>query len=141
MGRYLIAEAGYYLTRIINKKVSKGTTFYILDGGMHHNQAASGNLGQVIKKNYKINNISKENKNIIKVNLAGPLCTPLDTLAQNLELPESDVGDIICFQNSGAYGYSASPLLFLSHETPVEILYNNGSYELIRQSFDCTFFN
>ena len=141
LGRYLVAEAGYYLTKIVNKKTSRGATYYILDGGMHHNLAAAGHLGQIIKKNFQVKNISRAKGPLIKVNLAGPLCTPLDTMAQNLELPGSELGDIIVFLNSGAYAFSSSPLLFLSHETPAEILHHDGELEVIRRSFGVTSFN
>lgn len=141
LGRYLVAEAGHYVTKLINQKHSKGTTYYILDGGMHHNLAAAGYLGQVIRKNYKVRNLSRNPGKTVKVNLAGTLCTPLDTMATNLEVPESEIGDIIVFYNSGAYAFSASPLLFLSHETPPEVLYKDGAYELIRRSFAPTDFN
>ena len=135
LGRYIVAEAGYYVTSILNKKTSKGTAFYILDGGMHQNLAAAGYLGQVIKKNYKIRNASRPAAEPVKVNLAGTLCTPLDTLATALELPAAEIGDIIVFENSGAYAFSSSPLFFLSHETPPEIAFKDGAYTLIRRSF------
>ena len=141
LGRYIVGEAGYYLTSIVNKKISKGITYYILDGGMHHNLSAAGYLGQIFKKNFMIKNISHLSNCRHKVNLAGPLCTPLDIMAQGIELPDSEIGDIIVFFNSGAYAFSASPLLFLSHETPKEVLYKNGNFELIRPSFDITKFN
>ena len=141
LGRYIIGESGCYVTRIVNIKHSKGIDFYILDGGMHHHLAASGNLGQIIKKNYHIVNISRATSELKKVTVCGPLCTPLDTLAQNISLPVSAIGDILVFYNSGAYAYTSSPLLFLGHETPQEVLWNHDSFELIRKSFDITDFN
>lgn len=126
LGRYLVAEAGYYLTSVLAIKASRDKTFVILDGGMHHNQSAAGNLGQIIKKNYKIENISRATGNMVKVDLAGCLCTPLDLMGINVELIEPKVGDILVFYTSGAYGYSASPLYFLGHPLPKELLVSKG---------------
>lgn len=120
-GRYLVGDCGYYLTKVLYKKQSRSITYLVTDGGMNHHLAASGNLGSLIKKNYKIRIISKQNEPAEeKVNIVGPLCTPLDMLARNIELPRSEVGDIICIYNSGAYGFSASPLRFLGHDYPDE---------------------
>lgn len=134
LGRYLVAPAGYYLCQVLNIKKSRGKTFVIVNGGMHHNQSAAGNLGQVIKKNYKITNLSHPKSEKLRVELTGCLCTPLDTLAVNLELPTPQIGDVLCIHNSGAYGYTASPLLFLGHPTPPEYLLENGKIKLIRPS-------
>jgi diaminopimelate decarboxylase len=126
LGRYIIAEAGYYLTSVLAVKSSRDKTFVILDGGMHHNQSAAGNLGQVIKKNYRIENLTHHDGPKAKVDLAGCLCTPIDTMGINVELPPIKVGDIIAFYNSGAYGYTASPLYFLGHALPQELLISKG---------------
>jgi diaminopimelate decarboxylase len=132
LGRYLAAPAGYYLCRVLNIKKSRGKTFVITDGGMHHNQSASGNLGQIIKKNHKITNLTRPRSAKLKVELVGCLCTPLDTLGWGLELARPRVGDILCVHNSGAYGYTASPLLFLGHPTPPEYLIEGNRLKLIR---------
>jgi diaminopimelate decarboxylase len=123
LGRYLVGESGLYITKILYRKKSRGKTFLVIDGGMNHHLAASGNFGQVLKKNYPIligNRIDFTQTET--VNIAGPLCTPLDLLGSSVNLPEADEEDFVVVMNSGAYGYSASPLLFLSHETPKEVL-------------------
>ncbi len=122
-GRYLVGESGYYVTKILYKKVSRGKTFLITDGGMNHHLAATGNLGQILQKNYHIKILNKIDEPCDeKVSIAGPLCTPLDILANNIMLPHASPGDLVCICNSGAYGYSASPLKFLSHHEPPEVV-------------------
>lgn len=123
LGRYLVAEAGIYVCKIVDKKISRGETFLITNGGLHHHLAASGNFGQVIRKNYPVcigNRIEAEDLEI--VNIVGPLCTPLDILADKISLPHADIGDLVVIFQSGAYGYSASPHNFLSHPHPGECL-------------------
>jgi diaminopimelate decarboxylase len=123
LGRYLVGEAGMYVTRVIDRKVSCGQVFLITDGGMHHHLAASGNLGQVIRKNYPVAVANKMNEMPSEtVTICGPLCTPLDVLADKVELPRTEVGDLIVVFQSGAYGLSASPQAFLSRPPPQEIL-------------------
>jgi diaminopimelate decarboxylase len=118
-GRYLVGEAGIYVTRINDIKVSRGKKFLIVDGGMHHHLAASGNLGQVIKRNFPVLLLNKlEEKSDETVDIVGPLCTPLDVLAREVQLPSADVGDLVGVMHSGAYARAASPLGFLSHPTP-----------------------
>ena len=123
LGRYLVGEAGVYVCKVIDKKVSRGKTFLITDGGMHHHLAASGNLGQIIRKNYPVM-IANRAEGLIKetATIVGPLCTPLDLLADNIELPKAQEGDLIAIFQSGAYGLTSSPLRFLSHPAPTEIL-------------------
>jgi diaminopimelate decarboxylase len=123
LGRYLVGEAGIYVCAVVDKKNSRGHTYLITDGGMHHHLAASGNFGQVIRKNYPVlvgNNVSGQVREDVTV--AGPLCTPLDVLAANMTLPEASVGDLIVVMQSGAYGFTASPRGFLSHPEPGEVL-------------------
>ncbi len=123
LGRYLVGEAGVYVTRVLDRKISRGQVFLIVDGGLHHHLAASGNFGQVIRKNYPVavgNRMGSAEKEI--VNVVGPLCTPLDLLAERMELPRADIGDLIVVYQSGAYGLTASPTDFLSHPAPVEVL-------------------
>ncbi|MDD4967711.1 alanine racemase [Halothiobacillus sp.] len=118
LGRYLVASAGIYLTRIVDKKTSRGKTYLLCDGGMHHHLALSGNLGQILRRNWPIVSIDQLNAPCTHpFDLAGPLCTPLDVLGQNQELPELAVGDLIGVLQSGAYGLSASPNGFLSRPT------------------------
>jgi diaminopimelate decarboxylase len=123
LGRYLVGEAGYYICGVVDRKISRGRVFLVTDGGLHHHLAASGNFGQVIRKNYPVvigNRMDEEGATPASV--VGPLCTPLDLLADNMMLPPAGPGDLVVVLQSGAYGFSASPRGFLSHPDPVEIL-------------------
>ena len=123
LGRYLVGEAGIYVTRIIDRKVSRGHTFLIADGGLHHHLSASGNFGQVIRKNYPVaigNRMTADRREAVSV--VGPLCTPLDLLADRMDLPEAQTGDLMVVFQSGAYGFTASPQAFLGHPACVEVL-------------------
>ncbi|MDH3235870.1 MAG: pyridoxal-dependent decarboxylase, exosortase A system-associated [Alphaproteobacteria bacterium] len=123
LGRYLVGEAGIYVCRVIDRKMSRGQVFLITDGGLHHHLAASGNFGQVIRKNYPVvvgNRVAGSKREIVSV--VGPLCTPLDMLADGMEMAEAGVGDLVVVFQSGAYGLTASPTAFLSHPTPAEVL-------------------
>jgi diaminopimelate decarboxylase len=131
-GRYLVGEAGVYVTRINDVKVSRGKTFFIVDGGMNHHLAASGNLGQVIKRNFPLAVVNRLADDPTRtVDVVGPLCTPLDTLARDAMLAEAMVGDLVGIFQSGAYGLTASPVGFLSHPPPVEVLVREGRAEVI----------
>ena len=123
LGRYLVGEAGIYACRVIDRKISRGHVFLITDGGLHHHLAASGNFGQVLRKNYPVvvgNHVLGREREIASV--VGPLCTPLDLLADSLEMAKAEVGDLIVVFQSGAYGLTASPTAFLSHPAAVEVL-------------------
>lgn len=123
LGRYLAGEAGVYLCRVIDRKQSRGRTYLVTDGGLHQHLAASGNLGQVLRRNFPLvvaNRMDAEATETVDV--VGPLCTPLDVLGDRVELPQAGPGDLIAVLQSGAYGYSASPLGFLSHPEPGQIL-------------------
>ena len=168
LGRYLVAPAGRYVTRVVDRKVSRGEVFLVCDGGMNHHLAASGNLGQVLRRNFpvqvvtaasylpqesreqapshkeKVSQNTREQAPSYKgedspvgasllatlpsgaatetVTICGPLCTPLDVLAQRVELPVASEGDFVVIGMSGAYGATASPRGFLSHRGPVELL-------------------
>lgn len=123
LGRYLVGEAGIYVCRVIDRKVSRGEVFLITDGGLHHHLAASGNFGQVIRKNYPVTIGTKMHAQTREIaTVVGPLCTPLDLLADRMELPQAEVGDLVVVFQSGAYGRSASPTGFLSHPRPAEVL-------------------
>jgi diaminopimelate decarboxylase len=133
-GRFLVGPAGVYVTRVIEVKVSRGRTFVITDGGMHHHLAASGQLGQVLRRNFPVAILTKlDHSPEIAADVVGPLCTPLDVLARGLELPPPTPGDLIGVFQSGAYARAASPLHFLSHPTPPEVLVGNGVAQLIRR--------
>lgn len=132
-GRYLVAEAGIYVARVVDIKVSRGKKYLVLDGGMNHHLAASGNLGQVIKRNFPVAILNKlEQTESAVVDVAGPLCTPLDVLGRGVHLPAAEEGDLIGIFQSGAYARSASPTEFLSRPTPAEILVSGGAARLIR---------
>ena len=133
-GRYLVGEAGLYVTRVVDVKESRGKRFVVVDGGMNHHLAASGNLGQVIKRNFPVAVLSRMGDDrSSKADVVGPLCTPLDVLARNVSLPEVEVGDLIGVFQSGAYARAASPLGFLSHVTPPEVLVSDGVARLVRR--------
>jgi diaminopimelate decarboxylase len=123
LGRYLVGEAGIYVAEVVDRKVSRGHTFLITNGGLHHHLAASGNFGQVVRKNYPVvvgNRVVGTEREVVSV--VGPLCTPLDLLADRMELAKAGVGDLIVVFQSGAYGLTASPARFLSHPACVEVL-------------------
>ena len=128
LGRYLVGEAGLYVTRVLDRKVSGGQVFLVVDGGLHHHLAASGNFGQVIRKNYPVAVVAAQPPDggveveTELVSVTGPLCTPLDLLADRMRLPRAHPGDFVVVFQSGAYGASASPQAFLGHPPPVELL-------------------
>ncbi|MDO9361326.1 MAG: pyridoxal-dependent decarboxylase, exosortase A system-associated [Sphingopyxis sp.] len=123
LGRWLVAEAGVYLTRIVNRKTSHGETFLVTDGGLHHQLAASGNFGTVIRRNYPIAVAGRFGVDAEEtVSVVGCLCTPLDRLGDQVALPRSDVGELIALFLAGAYGASASPATFLGQGAAREIL-------------------
>ena len=123
LGRYLVGEAGVYVTRIVERKSSRGKVFLVTDGGLNHHLSASGNFGQVIRRNFPVaigNRMYGIEREVVSI--VGPLCTPLDLLADQVELPVASVGDLVVVFQSGAYGLSASPVHFLSHPLPREVL-------------------
>ena len=123
LGRYLVAEAGIYVCEVVDRKVSRGQTYLITNGGLHHHLAASGNFGQIIRKNYPVvaaHRVAQGPRESVSV--VGPLCTPLDILADKMEIGTAGVGDLLVVLQSGAYGYTASPHLFLSHPPPAQVL-------------------
>jgi diaminopimelate decarboxylase len=123
LGRYLVGEAGVYVARVVDRKVSRGEVFLVTDGGLHHHLAASGNFGQVIRKNYPVaigTRASETQQEVLSV--VGPLCTPLDVIADRMALPAAEPGDLVVVFQSGAYGLTASPVGFLSHPAPLEVL-------------------
>ena len=124
LGRYLVGEAGVYVTRIVDRKTSRGEIFLVTDGGLNHHLAASGNFGQVLRKNYPlaIGNRMGQAPAPGKVSVVGPLCTPLDLIGDNVNLPDAQPGDLVVVYQSGAYGASASPQAFLGHPPVTEIL-------------------
>lgn len=123
LGRYLVGEAGVYLTRVIDRKISHGEVYLVTDGGLHHQLAASGNFGTVVRRNYPVAiatrfAVAPEEA----ANIVGCLCTPLDRLADKGAFPRADVGDLVAVFCAGAYGASASPAAFLGHGPAAEML-------------------
>jgi diaminopimelate decarboxylase len=128
LGRWLVGECGVYLTRIVDRKVSHGKTFLVTDGGMQHQLAASGNFGQVVRRNYPVAIASRWNAPAEEeVSIVGCLCTPLDRLADDVMMPVADVGDVVAVFLAGAYGLSASPQQFLGQQDAREIAINTGN--------------
>ncbi|WP_197047071.1 pyridoxal-dependent decarboxylase, exosortase A system-associated [Paucibacter sp. KBW04] len=125
LGRYLVGEAGVYVTRVVDRKVSRGQVYLVTDGGLNHHLSASGNFGQVLRKNYPVALVKASGPQggaTEQATVVGPLCTPLDLLADRMELPVGAENDLVVIFQSGAYGASASPAGFLSHPNCVEVL-------------------
>lgn len=133
MGRFLLAECGVYLTTIQYVKESKGQPFLIADGGMHHHQAMTFR-GRLLRNNYPMRLIkhSSNTADVVKQSIVGPLCTPEDLIGRQVELPQGEVGDLLCIEKSGAYGLSYSPTLFLGHSSPLELLLFEGNDYVVR---------
>lgn len=125
LGRYLVGEAGVYLARIVDRKTSHGEVFLVTDGGLHHQLAASGNFGTVVRRNYPVANASRFGSEPAETaSVVGCLCTPLDRLADQVALPVGEVGDVIAVFMAGAYGFTASPGSFLGHPPARELVVN-----------------
>lgn len=123
LGRWLVGEAGVYLTRIVDRKESRGRTFLVTDGGLHHQLAASGNFGQLLRRNYPVAIVGRLGAEPEEeATITGCLCTPLDLLADEAMLPRADVGDLVAIFCAGAYGLTASPTAFLSQPMAREML-------------------
>jgi diaminopimelate decarboxylase len=128
LGRWLVSEAGVYLTQVVDRKVSHGKIFLVTDGGMHHQLAASGNFGQVVRRNFPVAVATRFGEAPgEEASVVGCLCTPLDRLADDVMLPPADVGDLIAIFLAGAYGLTASPQAFLGHPPAREILVAAGA--------------
>jgi len=123
LGRYIVGEAGVYVCRVVDRKFSRGQTFLVTDGGLHHHLVASGNLGVVIRRNFPVAVGNRmDGASTETVTVVGCLCTPFDLLADKVELPRAEIGDLIVIFQSGAYGPSASPAGFLGHPPAPELL-------------------
>ncbi len=123
LGRYMVGESGVYLTRIVDRKVSHGEIFLVVDGGLHHQLAASGNFGTVVRRNYPVAIATKYREPVAETaSVVGCLCTPLDRLAEKGGFPHADTGDLVAVFCAGAYGASASPAQFLGHGPAAEML-------------------
>lgn len=134
-GRFLVGPAGIYVVQVLDIKQSRGKNYVIVNGGMNHHLAASGNLGQVIKKNFPMINFSKISGGEPEdIDVVGPLCTPLDALGRKVRMAMPQIGDFIGILQSGAYARTASPLGFLSHVTPPEVMVFQDKSEMIRRA-------
>jgi len=136
LGRYLTAPCGVYLTRVVRTKDSGGERHVVLDGGMHQCAAAAG-MGSVIKRApLLVHATDLRGEDRAPVSLGGPLCTPADQFAADLELPPLAAGDLVAILNAGAYGISYSPTGFLSHATPAEVMVEAGKARVVRERGD-----
>jgi diaminopimelate decarboxylase len=147
LGRFLIGRYGVYVSRVTEIKETRGKRFVILDGGMHHCFPATGNFGSMVKKNYPIENLTRggtselESEENAPQEICGPLCTPMDSMARAVRITRAEPGDLIGFFASGAYSFAASPLLFLSHDTPIELVkLGEGDVTVARQRMPATRF-
>ncbi len=141
LGRFLTADAGIYVARVIGSKESRGKTFFMVDGGLHHHLAAAGSFGAAFRTNYLLRNLSRPEAQKIKCSVAGPSCNPTDLLGIDVELQRPEIGDLIAVLKSGSYGFTASPLLFLGRQTPAELLYHHGEIILGRRPRTIVDFN
>lgn len=141
LGRYLTADAGIYVTRVIGSKESRGKTFFMADGGLHHHLAAAGTFGAAFRANFLLRNLSDPTSPVVKCSIAGPSCNPTDLLAVDIELSQPKIGDLIGVLKSGSYGLTASPILFLGRPTPVELIRQNSEIRLGRASKTILDFN
>lgn len=141
LGRFLTANAGIYVVRVVSSKQSRGKAFFMVDGGLHHHLAAAGMFGTALRSNYILKNLSRPDAPSIRCNIAGPSCNPTDLLGVDIELPRPEHGDLIAVMKSGSYGFTASPLLFLGRNTPAELIKHSGRIFLGRRSMSMTDFN
>jgi diaminopimelate decarboxylase len=141
LGRFLTAIAGLYVVRVVSHKESRGKTFYMVDGGLHHHLAAAGTFGTSLRSNYAVRNLSQPDAPMVACSLAGPSCNPTDLLGIDVALPRPGLGNLIGVLKSGSYGFTASPLLFLGRRTPPELVRHNGRIVLGRRPFSMQDFN
>jgi diaminopimelate decarboxylase len=141
LGRYLTANAGIYVTRVISSKVSRGKSFFLVDGGLHHHLAAAGTFGAALRSNFALRNLSRPDAAKLVCNVAGPSCNPTDLLGIDVELPSPQLGDLVAVLQAGSYGFTASPLLFLGRPTPAELVRHRGNTLLGRRSRAAVEFN
>jgi diaminopimelate decarboxylase len=132
LGRYLVAEAGLYVTRVLGSKSSRGKTFFLVDGGLHHHLAAAGTFGAALRANFALRNLSRPDAQTVRCEVAGPSCNPTDLLGIDVELGRPEVGDLVGVLKSGSYGLTASPVLFLGRQTPAELVLQDGAAALGR---------
>lgn len=141
LGRYLTADAGIYITQIVSNKDSRGKSFYIVDGGLNHHLSAAGTFGTPLRSNFPVRNLTRPDAPCVKCSIAGPSCNPTDLLGIDIDLEAADIDDFICVFKSGSYGFTASPLLFLGRDTPLELVRHDNEIVVGRRRFSMTDFN
>ena len=141
LGRYLTAEAGIYVTRVVDTKTSRGTHYLVCDGGLNHQLVAAGTFGAALRGNFPVLNLSRPGAARGTFNIAGPSCNPTDLLGVQVDLPAAEAGDLLGVTMSGSYGLTASPLLFLGRETPAELVMHADRIEVGRRRHPLTDFN
>lgn len=141
LGRYLTAAAGIYVTRVVSSKTSRGKTFFACDGGLHHHLAAAGTFGAALRTRFPLCNLTEPQAQPVVCTIAGPSCNPTDLLGIDVNLPEPHEGSLLGVAMSGSYGLTASPVLFLGRETPVELVLTKGSVVQGRRAYRMTDFN
>jgi diaminopimelate decarboxylase len=141
LGRYLVADAGVYVTRVVSTKASRGARFVIADGGLNHHLAAAGTFGAALRGTFPLLNLTRPEAMPARCSIAGPSCNPTDLLGIDVELAAPQEGDLIAVLKSGSYGFTASPLLFLGRETPAELIRHNGVIAVGRRRRTMTDFN
>lgn len=141
LGRYLVADAGLYVARVVSSKVSRGKEFFMVDGGLHHHLAAAGTFGAALRSNFLLANLTRPAAAAVRCQIAGPSCNPTDLLGIEVDLPRPEEGDLIGVLKSGSYGLTASPLLFLGRPTPPELVLSDGQVILGRRRRAMTEFN
>lgn len=138
LGRYMVAEAGYFLVRVVSLKQSRGVAIAICDGGMNNHLPASGHFGMVIRRNYKMHRVGGEGTETGSYDVTGPLCTSIDRLGGGVTLSTLSEGDVIAIHNSGAYGLTASPIHFIGHAPPAELMVADGMLHDVSRFFEAT---
>lgn len=141
LGRYVTADAGIYVAKVVSAKQSRGKMFYMVDGGLHHHLAAAGSFGAVMRANFLLRNLSRPAAEKIRCSIAGPSCNPTDLLGIDVELAKPEIGDLIAVLKSGSYGFTASPLLFLGRQTPAELICHRDEITLARRPRTIVDFN
>lgn len=141
LGRYLTAPAGIYVTRAISRKMSRGKVFIGCDGGLNHHLAAAGTFGAALRGNFPLSNLTHPDAPVVTCNIAGPSCNPTDLLGVEVTLPDVAEHDLIGVAMSGSYGLTASPLLFLGRDSPVELVRSAGRIAVGRSRHSITDFN
>ena len=141
LGRFITADAGVYVTRVVDTKDSRGKAFVLCDGGLNHHLAAAGTFGAALRGNFPLRNLTRPAAPVLTCHVAGPSCNPTDLLGIDVLLPHPAPGDLLGVAMSGAYGLTASPALFLGHATPVELVRNGQQVVVGRQSHPITDFN